>query len=79
MLKEKLLEWQESPVTAEQRKAIQTRIEEAKEELLNNWDDDQSAFIKGMVRAFREILEWAPEVIEDEDVPAKESSEQSYH
>ena len=75
MLKEKLIEWRENPVTAEQRKVIQERIEEAKEELLNNWSETECALIRGMVRAFREVLEWAPEVDEDKDVLSEHISE----
>lgn len=43
---------------------------------LNN-ERDYDQFVKGMVFAYREILEWTPEIQEDKDgsIPASESGQ----
>ena len=66
--KELLLEWKSHPVTQELRKAIEERVKSAFEELLISVDPDYDNRVKGLTRAYQEILEWEPEIEEkDED------------
>lgn len=47
---------------------IRERIQEALENLaIVSNERDYDVFMKGMVRAFREVLEWVPETVEEED------------
>ena len=68
MLREQLQSWQENQVTQEQSKVIQDRIVEVAEEILTSRDGQYDLYLKGMVRAFREILDWDPEVVDEEIV-----------
>lgn len=67
MLNKSLLrEWASHPVTENLREVIKERIEEGLEELLNSRDPDYCNAIRGLVKAYREILEWEPEIQENE-------------
>ena len=63
-----LLEWQENQITRLLKEVIEERIDEAKEKLVNSSDPEFDRVVKGMVLAFREVLDWEPQVEEDEDV-----------
>ena len=60
---------------------IKERIAEALENLANASNErDYDVFMKGMVFAFREILEWTPETEEEyvDEVQPEESGTQDY-
>ena len=67
MQREKLQEWLLNPVTALQKEVLRERILEALENLANNNEREFDVFVKGMVHAYREILEWVPQIEEDDD------------
>lgn len=70
-------------MTQEQQKVIHDRVVEIAEEILTSRDSDYDLFLKGMVRAFREILDWDPEVIDEEivkdEVQSRNTGTQSYN
>ena len=74
MLKEKQLrfaEWKVSPTTKEFLEAVAERIAEAKEQLTsasNTHEYDQ--FVKGMILAYKEVLEVTPVITEEGDIDA---------
>ena len=81
MQREKLQEWLQSPVTVLQKEVIRERVVEALENLAGaNNERDYDLFMKGMVFAYREILEWAPETEEEykDEVQPDESGAQDY-
>ena len=65
--KEEWLEWKNHPVTIAQNSAVRDRIEEATEQILGSFDPDFDRFLKGMVRAFNEVLEAKPDIIEEDN------------
>ena len=67
MQREKLQEWLLNPVTALQKEVLRERILEALENLANNNEREFDVFVKGMVHAYREILEWVQQIEEDDD------------
>lgn len=80
MLKEKLLEWLLSPVTVLQKEVIRERIQDSLENLAHASNErDYDVFVKGMVFAYHEILDWTPETEEeeDDDIQPGESGTQS--
>lgn len=83
MLKERLLEWRESQVTQEQSKWMMARVVDLAEEILASHDSSEDLYRKGMVRAFREVLDWDPEVVDEEivedEVQSGNASTQSYN
>lgn len=52
-----MAQWKSHPVTKLLNEAIQERIEDAKEQLVasSNYEFDQ--FVRGMIKAFRDVLE----------------------
>ena len=81
MQKEKLQEWLQSPVTVLQKEVIRERVVEALENLAHaNNERDYDLFMKGMVFAYREILDWTPETEEEykDEVQPDESGAQDY-
>lgn len=81
MLREQLESWKAHLVTQEQSKVIQDRVVEIAEEILTSREAEYDLFLKGMVRAFREVLDWDPEVIDEEsqdgEVQSGDASSQS--
>jgi len=65
--KEQWEEWRNHPVTQVLEETIRQRVEEAKEVLVQSSDPDFDRLVKGMVRAFYEIQEWKPNLIENEE------------
>ena len=49
------MQWENHPVTKALKGAIQERIDEAKDALVNSSDEEFDRFVKGMIRAFREV------------------------
>jgi hypothetical protein len=67
MQKEKLLEWLQNPITLLQKEVMQERVMDALENLARATNErDYDVFMKGMVFAYREILDWTPETTEEE-------------
>lgn len=59
---------------------VAERVNEAKDHIVISDDPDYDRLIKGMIRAFYEILEWKPELIDDEEfdeVPTRDTGTQS--
>ena len=65
--KRQVAEWLESPVTEALKQAVAERVNDCAEEILRSTDPDYDRTIKGMVHAFREVLEWEPETVEEND------------
>jgi len=55
--KEMWVEWKNHPVTKVRNQAINQRITDCQEEILKSENPDYDKMVKGMVRAFREVLE----------------------
>ena len=66
--KEQVLEWLSHPVTLLQKEVVAERVSEAKEYIVVSDDPNYDRLIKGMIRAFYEILEWKPELTTEEDI-----------
>lgn len=65
--REQWREWQSHPVTERVKAAIQERIQEAKDQLSDpNSDPNRDRFLKGMIWAFKEVLEAKPEITEED-------------
>lgn len=61
-------EWKRNSVTLAVMESIQSRIEESKEQLLGASNDrDFDQYVKGMVKAFSEILDVRLELSTEED------------
>lgn len=61
-------EWINLPVTLELNQAVKDRIQGLLEILSNpDSDRDRDMYLRGMIRAFREVLEAKPELL-DEDL-----------
>lgn len=66
--KEQWLSWKEHPVTQALNNQIQDRILECTDKVFSSSDPEFDRFVKGMVHAFREILEFEVEFpIEEND------------
>ena len=50
-----------------QREVIQERVKDTLENLVPVNDREYDVFMKGMVHAFREVLEWEPQLEEDQE------------
>lgn len=60
------MEWRENPVTAALKEAVRERIEDAREQLADPFADPKyDLVLKGMIRAFNEVLEAKPDLIEE--------------
>lgn len=66
MLREKLQEWHLNPITGLQKEVVRERIEDLKADLLNPNEREYDVFLRGMARAFQEILDWEPDIPEEE-------------
>ena len=55
--REQVNEWESHPVTAALRFAVRERIQEASDKVMMSSDPDFDRFIKGMVHAFKEVLD----------------------
>lgn len=55
--KEQYLEWRDHPVTIALMAAIKMRVDEGKDHLIASNDPDFDRIIKGMLRAYKEILD----------------------
>ena len=51
-------EWERNSVTKEFKEAIAARIEEAKMQLVNSDDPEFDRLVKGMIRAYWEVLDF---------------------
>ena len=65
--KEQLLEWQSHPVTRALRTSIFERINDGHIALENSSDGTYDQTIKGIIKGLREVLDWQPEVTEEEN------------
>lgn len=62
-------EWASHPVTEAVRLAIKDRIGDSKDEIVNSTNPDFDRFLKGMIWAFNEVLDFKPDFTEEsEDV-----------
>ena len=60
--REQYIEWRDHPVTVAIKEAINLRIQESKDELSSPLSDpDRDRFLKGMIWAFKEVLEVEPD------------------
>ena len=57
MNREQFLEWKENKVTQAVMLAVVNRVELAKEELVASDNPAYDQFVRGMIRAFREVLD----------------------
>ena len=64
--KEQWLEWRDHPVTRVLNKSVDVRIDEAKEQIVGSTDPEFDRFAKGMSWAFREVLEFEPDLLQEE-------------
>lgn len=62
------MEWRDHPVTLAVNEAIQGRINDSKESIVNSTDPEYDRFLKGMIWAFREVLDAQPDFLITEDV-----------
>ena len=66
--KQQWLEWRENPVTRALKESVTERIEEAKDQLSDPYADPKfDLVLKGMIRAFNEVLEAKPDLIDEGD------------
>lgn len=65
--REQKQEWLRSPVTEAFFIAVQNRVTEAAEQVLGSSDPDFDRFVKGMIHAYREILDMEIEVTDTDD------------
>lgn len=70
MNKSQFSEWKSHPVTEALNNAVDDRINELKERLVNSFDPEEDRFLKGMIRAFREILQIEPEDLGEDETDA---------
>ena len=69
MLKnEKWREWQVHPVTVALGEALRQRINDAKDQLVGSGDRDYDLILKGMIRAFTQVLHIEPDFLDEEFV-----------
>ena len=66
--KDQWLEWRNSPVTDAVYLAVQNRMDEAKEIIVHSSDPDLDRVMKGMIRAFYEVLDLKPDFTVEEDI-----------
>ena len=60
------MEWRESPVTRALKEAVLERIKDAKDQLADPFTDPKfDLVLKGMIRAFNEVLEAKPDLIDE--------------
>ena len=64
--KEQWREWRDHPVTVVLGESIKIRVEEAKDQIVGSTDPDFDRFAKGMIWAFREVLEFEPDLTLEE-------------
>lgn len=65
LTKEMWAEWRSHPVTSNLYDALEERIEDGKEELANcDVDPQRDLIIRGMIRAFREVIDIKPDFSE---------------
>ena len=67
LTKEDLGMWKQNEVTQAVNRAIETRIKDAFEEIVNSRNSDYDSHIKGMIVAFREVLDVSFEDIDEGD------------
>ena len=65
--KEQVSQWQKNDVTAGLKDAIVERMDGIMGEIVESGDPAYDAMLKGMIRAFREVLVWEPETTESDD------------
>jgi hypothetical protein len=66
MRKEQWLEWRDHPVTLVLKDVVKERIAESTSQVLNSNDPEFDRVLKGIVRAYNELLDWEPEITEEE-------------
>ena len=54
-------DWQNHPVTKELMLALNVRMDEAMQEIVESGDPEYDRLLKGMIHAFREVNSWEPE------------------
>lgn len=71
---EQWVEWKSHPVTLALKEAINQRILEATDQIVSGPSNDRDfdQFMKGMVRAFNEVLVAEPEIILDDSQEIKD-------
>ena len=65
--KEQVVDWVANPVTRLLSQAVQERVNELKEELVLQTNEGLATVIRGQIMAFRAVLDWKPEVEEDQE------------
>ena len=73
--REQFLEWESHPVTAAVKQVVKERIEQATSLVVNGPSNSQEfdQFMKGMIRAFNEVLDVQLEEISEEPLDEVQS------
>lgn len=64
--KEQISQWQRSEVTEVLREVINERMDGIMGSIVESSDPSYDLMMKGMIRAFREVLAWEPEITESD-------------
>ena len=68
LTKEDLGMWKQNEVTQAVNRAIEIRIKDAFEAVASSWNPEFDTYTKGMIKAFREVLEVSFEDIEGDQI-----------
>ena len=72
--KQQWAEWRNHPVSKDLHASVYQAVESMKEQLVVAKEEGSATLIRGMIVAFREVLDWVPKMEEEEVEDAEVSA-----